>query len=242
MTTDPPTNLWRQLFQEAVAREPMPEGPHFVDDNEFLDRWEADELPVSEHEALISHLAACGYCRAVVAVMLREGAVELPSRSDTATDAAADVQPESQRDEPPKVIPPNARRLTGRRAAWAALAAAACLIAIITLWPDGSHNPRNIAALERNLHWSLTDFGYELDGRSYDKSAIPLVDATIQRWHDELRQAVAEFPADPQLRVNYGHLLLMLKQSVEAREQFLRARELDGRSPWAHVGLGLVDY
>jgi len=87
---------------------------------------------------------------------------------------------------------------------------------------------------------ALTDYGYELTGRNLTKSALPEPDPTQARWEKDFRAAIEEFPHDPTLRLNLGHLLLKQGRIEEAIEMFRSALELNQDDANIRIALGLA--
>ena len=88
---------------------------------------------------------------------------------------------------------------------------------------------------------SLSDYGYQLNGTAATK-AFPTIDEIVQRLNKEFEQAVAEYPDDIRLHLNYGHFLLEQFWLDEARQQFNAVLVLERRSTLAHLGLGLIAF
>lgn len=149
MSTEPQSrpNLWVQLLRDAVAEESVPDGPHFLDDDDFIDRWENQQLSAGEHDAFVQHLAACGYCRDVLTEMIRQEAIKLPALDG---DASSEAQREQAPPHGPSVDLPTTPFARNRLFA-IALAAAACLVLILVLRPKGNDIARQLALVERDL-------------------------------------------------------------------------------------------
>ncbi len=140
-------NLWLQLLRDAVAEESVPDGPHFLDDDDFLDRWENQQLAAGEHDALVEHLADCGYCRDVLAEMIREEAIRLPS---VASAAAEECEKKVGGGEGPAVhLPP--KHFLWTRMPYVALAVTACVLVVVAMWPGGSDIDDQLALVQQDL-------------------------------------------------------------------------------------------
>ena len=109
------SELWLQLLQDAMSDQPAAAGPHFVDDDQMLDRWQAGELSVAEHDEIVSHLAECGNCRDSVAVMVRQGMLVLPAVAADEVDTQEPIPASPQGDSPKAILgaPAIAVRLGG---------------------------------------------------------------------------------------------------------------------------------
>ncbi len=88
---------------------------------------------------------------------------------------------------------------------------------------------------------SLTDYGYQLDGETYTM-CLPDFDKTTERLKKEFARAVAEYPENVVLRLNYAQLLLDQGQTEEACGQFADALSKEGNNPLAHLGMGLAQF
>ena len=96
---------------------------------------------------------------------------------------------------------------------------------------------------ERSLSRRMSLFehhDYELDGRQVIKSlTIRPVTDTDRRIEAELQAAIAAYPDEVDLRLNYGQFLLELNQFARAEGVFAAAVAMDPHSALAHTGLGL---
>jgi tetratricopeptide (TPR) repeat protein len=88
------------------------------------------------------------------------------------------------------------------------------------------------------------DAEYALDQRGtlevYASTKSLTVDPLAARYASEFEQALAEFPDDTPLRLNYGQLLLEQGNYSTARQQFEKVLVADNRNPRARLGLGLA--
>lgn len=89
---------------------------------------------------------------------------------------------------------------------------------------------------------SLTNFGYALDGNRRPDWHDPVPSEAAQKRAEAFRSAVAEFPDDVDLRLNYGNVLLESGNHAPAREQFNEALRADQTNRLARIGLGLADF
>ncbi len=85
---------------------------------------------------------------------------------------------------------------------------------------------------------TLVDYGFELNGQSYEKS-LPSMDAAEQLIDASFTAAVAAHPDTLQLRLNFGQFLLE-QQPSRALEQFLVAERIDPSNALAQTGIGLA--
>jgi len=71
-----------EIFKEALRKDqasrPIPEGPHFVDDDETLACLSDDCLSLNERRKIREHFLVCPRCQSEFAAMLRAGVVTLP--------------------------------------------------------------------------------------------------------------------------------------------------------------------
>ena len=138
MTSPKQNELLLEIFTSAANAGPIPDGPHFVDDDEELISWSVGELTDQRHSAILEHMAECTYCRKEVAAMIRAGAITLPEMEE---------EPAGQ-----EHIATPSKPLTGSRSGWtwAAMAVAATvLIAIVwSLSEPGSDTLLSLAQRE----------------------------------------------------------------------------------------------
>lgn len=87
----------------------------------------------------------------------------------------------------------------------------------------------------------LTQFGYQLDGRSYAKQ-LPDFDESVKAILSEYERAITEFPNDAQLRLNYGQYLLELGDTETASAQFAAAQRLAPSATTTHMALGVAAF
>ena len=71
-----------ELFRAAADSQPIPDGPHVVDDDELLTSWSLGLLSTSQHDRMLDHLAVCPRCRKELGELVREGIIELPEPPD----------------------------------------------------------------------------------------------------------------------------------------------------------------
>lgn len=90
-------------------------------------------------------------------------------------------------------------------------------------------------------HGDLTDYGYRLNGRSYAKP-LPVFDENVKAVLSEYERAVAEFPDDPDLRLNYGQFLLEQEDPEGARTQLQEAQRLTPMSAETQMALGILAF
>ncbi len=84
-------------------------------------------------------------------------------------------------------------------------------------------------------------YDYELDGQQLIKSLTirPTTD-TDRRIEADLQAAIAAYPDEVDLRLNYGQLLLEQRHFQRAEAEFAAAVALDPQNALAHTGLGLA--
>lgn len=133
MTSPKYNELLIEIFTTAANAGPIPDGPHFVDDDEELISWSIGELADQRHAEILEHMSECSYCRKEVAAMIRAGALQLPEIEEEVPG-----QPEIELEEELPVqqhIAAVARSFTGSRSGWtwAAMAVAATLL-IAIVW------------------------------------------------------------------------------------------------------------
>ncbi len=87
----------------------------------------------------------------------------------------------------------------------------------------------------------LTEYGYRLDGHSYAKP-LPVFDENVKAILSGYERAVAEFPDDSELRLNYGQYLLEQDDPEGARAQFLEAQRLAPNALETQMALGIVAF
>lgn len=87
----------------------------------------------------------------------------------------------------------------------------------------------------------LTEYGYRLNGRNYAKP-LPVFDDNVKAILAEYERAVAEFPGDPELRLNYGQYLLKQDDPDGANAQFLEAQRLAPNTPETQMALGIIAF
>ena len=141
-------NLWLQLLRDVIAAEPIPDGPHLVDDDELLNRWENEQLSAGEHESIVEHLADCTHCRGILTEMIHQEAIRLPP-----VHADARLKPPGAQEAGSGG--PSVNLLTApfarNRLFYIAIAAAACLMVMMVLWPGGNDIEGQLALVEREL-------------------------------------------------------------------------------------------
>jgi tetratricopeptide (TPR) repeat protein len=86
---------------------------------------------------------------------------------------------------------------------------------------------------------TLLDYGFELDGTSPIQSR-PVFDESARQLRLDYVRAVAEFPGDAALRLNFGQFLLAGGEAGEAREQFQAAYEAGDHAVQTQLGTGLA--
>lgn len=72
------SDICRDILRRAGNQFDQTEGPHFVDDDVLLDRWETGELDDVEHNNLLDHMADCNYCRQELKAMVRAEVFTFP--------------------------------------------------------------------------------------------------------------------------------------------------------------------
>ena len=134
MTSPKRNELLLEIFASAADAGPIPDGPHFVDDDEELISWSIGELTDQRHAAILEHMAECSYCRKEVAAMIRAGALTLPEMEE---------EPAGQ-----EHIATPSKPLTGSRSGWtwAAMAIAATLL-IAIVWSLSEPGSETLLAL-----------------------------------------------------------------------------------------------
>lgn len=96
-------NPWQKLYRGVIQNDRLG-GEHFVDDDEFLDRWSLGEIDASERDMVQTHLVGCAYCREVLCEMFESGLVDLPPPVQAATEAVAEhIENSEHSNEPPAV-------------------------------------------------------------------------------------------------------------------------------------------
>jgi tetratricopeptide (TPR) repeat protein len=87
----------------------------------------------------------------------------------------------------------------------------------------------------------LEHYDYELDGRQVIKSlTIRAITDTDRRIEAGLQAAIAAYPDELDLRLNYGQLLLDQRHFERAEAEFAAAVAADPQNALAHTGLGLA--
>lgn len=90
---------------------------------------------------------------------------------------------------------------------------------------------------------SLTDYGYEDDGKNYGKDVgflFPSVMDTTKRLAKEFAEASQRHPDSLDLRLNFGHFLMEQAEFPRAAEQFAAAVKINPKSALAETGLALA--
>lgn len=236
MTGTPENDTLLRLLHQAFDDQPIPPGPHFVEDQQFLARWSLGTLQLQERVSMIEHLGECPICRLALGCMLEDGALDLPPDTAFAGDLLEDAprqQPSvtPERDEAP-VVPSNNRR------AWiAVLATAAGLLVAVAVWFGRFSDAR----FSRSV--ALTEFKYHLNGIRYAKKSPDLTEAQKRRWA-QLQAAIQDQRADVRVRLEYGYLLLGIgdprKDFAEAARQFKAVLDNEPTSLEALNGLGIA--
>ena len=214
-----------RLLREAFDAQPVPVGPHVVDDEDLLARWSMGELDAAEHEEIISHLADCPECREIVPLMVENGALVLPNASVPVPESPTARPPLAERR--PTAV---GQSLSAKIVKFGALAiAASLLVAVFLFWPRETRLGQSLA---------LTEFDFELDGGSYGMSLRVLPDETRQQWDAK----IAERPLEVRLRLEYGRLLLEHNHADDAITHFDEALKLEPNNADAHIGKGAALY
>lgn len=134
------------IFRRAVDDQPVPEGPHPVEDIELLTCWSADLLPPGEKEKITKHLATCPYCRQELADMIESGMLDTAASEPPASEPAAS--------ESAALPGSKARSQPWYRAGWVPMVVAASLLFIVGVFYWGAYrrSPESrLARAERDL-------------------------------------------------------------------------------------------
>lgn len=76
MTKEEQTAMVLNLMKAASDDQPIPDGPHVLDDEELVACWENNLITSKQREEIIAHLADCPLCRRELAEMMEEGLIE----------------------------------------------------------------------------------------------------------------------------------------------------------------------
>lgn len=225
------------------------DGFHFVDDDEFLDRWSNGDLTEAERHQLADHLAGCPDCRAILNEMIQEG-VFLPP-SDSAGTAEHEYNASSM-----VTLPPEQRNhsasVSESSARLVVATVVCCLLAVIGYFSmngDRDGTPELAQADYGYLTRYLTEDEYD-DIAGWGKGDGPLKVKGDDVRTLRLRRIARDVDRNPDnitLRLDYGRLLfdegrVAGEDSPNAEEQFVRALELDSTSPLAWLGIGMVQF
>ena len=82
-------DIFHEIFRRAANQLDETDGPHFVDDDELLDRWTLGELDDAERDKLLDHMADCNYSRQELGAMTRAGVISMPEAAETPPAVAA---------------------------------------------------------------------------------------------------------------------------------------------------------
>ena len=236
----------RELFRlllSADLKSAVPDGFHFVDDDDLLDRWSAGELSDSERNQIICHLSECLECSDVLREMVHSESFDLPEL------------PSEIRPHPTVVAPMSAGSV--RANSWllpASILAVACsLIALIGYFSyRGRGNDQNVMLAQAD-YAQLTSY---LTAREFSNLSVGLAGkgkgsgliGSTEADRIQVTQLAERVRTEPQnvpLRLNYARILFKVgKISGEgpatAEAQFQAALALDGDNPYARLGQGMV--
>lgn len=67
---------YRGLGDEPIAK---PDGPHFIDNDEIMEKLEQDELSAEQRLEIRRHLGRCQRCTEVFGQLVRDGAIAVPN-------------------------------------------------------------------------------------------------------------------------------------------------------------------
>ena len=119
-----------RLFREANQQTPPTEEPSFLDDPEFMSRWQAGGLSVQEHDDVMRRLARDADVRRRLAALIRAGVFTPPEVDDSAAGADGEADDATPADAASPASPEASSRswLTASWMRWAAAAAALLVI------------------------------------------------------------------------------------------------------------------
>lgn len=223
------------------------DGPHFVDDDELLDRWSLTQLSKEEHQQIIAHLARCSECADTVRKMIENDALDFPAPDDTpheVDDAGKTVS------EDPRVELPRNKTVTRSRTR-SVLVTAACLLIAVTGYlvfrqtqftePDVLLAQANYGTLTHYL--TEAEFGAVVTGQhTKGPGTIVLVprDSDREERIQEAHAAKQETPDSLSVRLNYGQVLLEDGQLDEALAEFEFVLSRDPANASAQLAQGMV--
>jgi tetratricopeptide (TPR) repeat protein len=120
-----------RLFRAADLAQPVPPGPHPVEDEELLTSWSLGQLSNDEQNQLLEHLAACRTCRQELLAMMEANVVAAPPGTANRTE-------EKQLAPATRAVLPFRGRRRVRFTQLAFVAAAAILVAAFLFWYRGA--------------------------------------------------------------------------------------------------------
>lgn len=190
--------LLSRLLQDAYAGQPVPEGPHVMEDDDLLARWSQDVLSSEERSRIIDHLAVCPECRDDLTAMVNTGVLQLPN-PDESEQRRSGCESETGKEERVQSSRSASSWLRQPRI-WlgAALAAAACLLIYFGFFRPGEETPADRLAkaeeqwqagnAEASYKLSLALWQDELSGTVRDKTRGLLANSSYQVAREALRR------------------------------------------------------
>ena len=234
-------DLVLSIFRSAIDSQPapVPEGPHFVDDDELLARWASDQLTPDDREQIIDHLAVCPYCRNELAELIGDGVLESPEADDEAADSAPPAKTATL------PLPDRFRQ----PAPWTRmLLAASVLFSIVgLLWYLNTPGPEAMLAMaELDLQQGRASRALEEVDGLLDRELDPNVQAGAERLLERAgyEMAGSELAAGNWKRVKQIDSRVSRRVGASARLLNLRFqadREIPAELTMAHQG-SLLDY
>ena len=194
-----------EILRRAAGSQPVPDGGHFVDDDELLACWSAGLLSAAERQNIIEHLATCPACRHDIAERVRRHILELPDVEVSEPQDISDT-PSYQADPPEQSTSSPAHQATAarprpplrsswRQSPWLRFAVAAGILACVGAiwWLESSSGPaRALARANRDLQAGRADQALVQTERLLAKKLTPADQARAKQLLEEAGYRVAD--------------------------------------------------
>ena len=228
-----------QLMQAVDTSASQSDGPHFVDDDQLLDRWSASELTPAEHSEIISHLARCRECSLIVQEMIDAEAFVLPAQ-------VRDVDEETARLDASWATASNQSSRRNRLRVLMSIAACVFVAAFGFFATRGSGTLDPDLLLAQADHAQLThyltesEFGSIAAGVKGTGSVFVPSNADLDRRLEDAKAEIGRKSADRVARLNFGQLLLEDGRLDEALDEFEVVLARDADNVPAKLGQAMV--